>query len=225
VNYGELIGEAFSIAWRNRFLWFFGLFVGTSVGSPGVPSNSGGTFPVEEENRSMPSLGTFVEPARQWAVENLLAISLAALLVFVIFIPLGIVGQLAVRDAVVGGGRVFASIGNGFRLFRRNLGKGVLLWFIQLVVGVIASILFAITLLIVGALLGVPSVLLLVFAGKSVGIGALVFSGVVFMLLSVVLLAAISTFNHAYWTLAYLRLVALSTGPLPTAGQDGQTND
>jgi hypothetical protein len=39
-----------------------------------------------------------------------------------------------------------------------------------------------------------------------------VFSGVVFVSLSVVLTAAISTFNHAYWTLAYLRLVALSSG-------------
>ena len=107
----------------------------------------------------------------------------------------------------------------GYRLFRRNLGKGLLLWFIQIVVSVIVGILFWITLLIVGALLGVPAVLLLVFAGKSVGIGALVFSGVVFVSLSVVLTAAISTFNHAYWTLAYLRLVALS------AGQDGQTND
>jgi hypothetical protein len=201
VNYGELIGEAFSIAWRNRFLWFFGLFAGTTVGSLGAPLNSGGTFPAEEGNRSMPSLSTFVGPAREWAAENVLAISLVAglvllvilvfiavgalctgaladsvaaidrgegrrftstitmgllliysalyvflllivggsmlflflisspeplpsqiasvfnalalavVLVFVIFIPLGIVGQLAIRDAVVGGERVFASIG------------------------------------------------------------------------------------------------------------------
>jgi hypothetical protein len=284
VNYGELIGEAFSIVWRNRFLWFFGFFLGganivspTNFGDFGTPTTgepawalnpgrwiennvglailvlaltilaimlvylalftlcrtvlteSVGAIACGEGRRFVSTfhaglsvfprtLGLVVifsalcvlllliaggsllflflisspGPLSSQIVSVFDALTLAALLVFVIFIPLGIVGQLAVRDAVVGGERVFASIGNGYRLFRRNLGKGVLL---------------------------------LVFAGKSVGIGALVFSGVVFMLLSVVLLAAISTFNHAYWTLAYLRLVALPTGPLSTAGQDGQTND
>ena len=95
----------------------------------------------------------------------------------------------------------------------------MLLWFIQIVVGVAAGILFAITLLIVAALLGIPSVLLLVLVGKSVGIGAFVLAGVVFLI--VVLAAAMGTFNHAYWTLAYLRLTAPPTpspGPSPTPG-------
>jgi hypothetical protein len=43
----------------------------------------------------------------------------------------------------------------------------------------------------------------------------------VFVFLIVVLAAAIGTFNHAYWTLAYLRLTAPPTpspGPSPTPG-------
>jgi hypothetical protein len=129
------------------------------------------------------------------------------------------VGQFALREAVVRRERVFTSITNSYRLFRRNLGKSLLLWFIQIVVGVAAGILFAITLLIVAALLGIPSVLLLVLVGKSVGIGAFVLAGVVFLI--VVLAAAMGTFNHAYWTLAYLRLTAPPTpspGPSPTPG-------
>jgi hypothetical protein len=129
------------------------------------------------------------------------------------------VGQFALREAVVRRERVFTSITNSYRLFRRNLGKSLLLWFIQIVVGVAAGILFAITLLIVAALLGIPSVLLLVLVGKSVGIGAFVLAGVVFLI--VVLAAAMGTFNHAYWTLAYLRLTAPPTpspGPSPNPG-------
>jgi hypothetical protein len=32
MNYGDLIGNAFLIAWRNRYLWFFGFFIGGGVG-------------------------------------------------------------------------------------------------------------------------------------------------------------------------------------------------
>jgi hypothetical protein len=143
------------------------------------------------------------------------ALTLASLLVFVVFIPLGIVGQFALREAVVRGERVFTSIRNSYLLFRRNLGKSLLLWFIQVVVGVAASILFVIILLIVGLLLGLPAVLLLALAGKSVGIGAFVVAGAVFVFIGIVLAAAIGTFNHAYWTLAYLRLTA---PPIPEPG-------
>ena len=163
------------------------------------------------------SPGSF--PSQIVSVSN--ALTLASLLVFVVFIPLGIVGQFALREAVVRRERVFTSITNSYRLFRRNLGKSLLLWFIQIVVGVAAGILLAITLLIVAALLGIPSVLLLVLVGKSVGIGAFVLAGVVFVFLIVVLAAAIGTFNHAYWTLAYLRLTAPPTpspGPSPAPG-------
>jgi hypothetical protein len=39
MNYGELLSETFRITWRNRFLWFFGFFVGGA--SFNVPSNFG----------------------------------------------------------------------------------------------------------------------------------------------------------------------------------------
>jgi len=29
LNYGALISEAFWLAWRHRFLWFFGFFLGS----------------------------------------------------------------------------------------------------------------------------------------------------------------------------------------------------
>jgi hypothetical protein len=147
VNYGELIGEAFSIAWRNRFLWFFGLFAGTTVGSLGAPLNSGGTFPAEEGNRSMPSLGTFVGPAREWAAENVLAISLVAglvLLVILVFIAVGALCTGALADSVAaidrGEGRRFTSTFRaGLWVFPRTMGLlliySALYVFLLLIVG------------------------------------------------------------------------------------------
>ena len=46
MNYGDLIGEAFRIAWCNRFLWVFGFLLGgatvvspTNFGTPTVSTN------------------------------------------------------------------------------------------------------------------------------------------------------------------------------------------
>ena len=43
MNYGELIGDAFRITLRNRYLWFFGFFAGgsTSFNVPNIPTGSG----------------------------------------------------------------------------------------------------------------------------------------------------------------------------------------
>ena len=46
MNYGDLIGDAFRITLRNRYLWFFGFFAGGSTGF-NVPTNipsGGGNF-------------------------------------------------------------------------------------------------------------------------------------------------------------------------------------
>jgi hypothetical protein len=51
-----------------------------------------------------------------------------------------------------------------------------------------------------------------------------VVTGLIVSLPFVVVANLIGVYNHAYWTLAYQRLVALSTDPLPTAGHDGPTN-
>lgn len=131
---------------------------------------------------------------------------------FVLFIALVvafyIVGQLALRELVVGGKRVFESIGAGYRLFSRNLGRSLLIWLIQVAISIGVGIVMLIVFLILGLILIGPAVWLFFadYTAASIAVGAIGF--LLFLIPYLVISGAIGTFNHAYWTLAYLRLTA-----------------
>jgi small subunit ribosomal protein S18 len=42
MNYGDLIRDAIRVTWHNRYLWFFGFFVGLGSGGGGGGSGGGG---------------------------------------------------------------------------------------------------------------------------------------------------------------------------------------
>ena len=94
MNYGDLLSEAFRLTWRNRFLWFFGFFVGGGA-SFNVPSNIGG-------EQGAP-FGAASGPLR-WISENLaLFIALVIVLVVVIalvFIVLAMLSHGALVESV-----------------------------------------------------------------------------------------------------------------------------
>ncbi len=75
-------------------------------------------------------VGIAVFSSADWLVALFLFFPLAMLLAFallvLVFVPLSIVYQLALRELVLGERRVFGSIGNGFDLFWRNLGTSLL---------------------------------------------------------------------------------------------------
>jgi hypothetical protein len=117
-----------------------------------------------------------------------------------------IVGQLALRDLVVDGKRVFESIGAGYRLFRRNLGRSLLIWLIQVAISIGVGIVVLIVFLILGLILIGPAVGLFFADYTAAGIAVGAIGGLLFLIPYLVISGAIGTFNHAYWTLAYLRL-------------------
>src|SRR5918992_2638167 len=94
MNYGELLSEAFRLTWRNRFLWFFGFFVGGGA-SFNVPSNFGG--------QPGAPFGGATRPLR-WISENLaLFLTLVIALVVVIalvFIVLAMISHGALAERV-----------------------------------------------------------------------------------------------------------------------------
>jgi hypothetical protein len=145
---------------------------------------------------------------------------LAVLLLIVVFIPLSIIGQYALRDIVVRRERVLGSVGSGYSLFRHNIGRSLLLWLIQLGLSIGIGIAFILVVLIVGLVLFIPTIALAV-AGSSTGaIIAGVVAGLILLPLLLVTAGAIGTFFHAYWTLAYLRLTnppTPSPDPSPTS--------
>src|SRR5918992_1098849 len=95
MNYGELLSEAFRLTWRNRFLWFFGFFVGGGA-SFNVPSNFGG-------GRIDGTAGGFPGPLR-WISENLalfIAVVIALVVVLaLVFIVLAMISHGALAESV-----------------------------------------------------------------------------------------------------------------------------
>ena len=318
MNYGELIKDAFRITLRNRYLWFFGFFVGGSTGF-NVPTNipmGGGSFDSDDfqSSSSMLSalqlgqgLGTGVLIAgivvvaiiialffifmflvsqgaladsvaaidrgdrhgfgmafrsgmgNLWRVLGyfillfLIAIGLmlviglpvalliggtfaatqsvgariavsvvvgilAVLALIVVFVPFSVIGQYALREVVVRGERVLGSVGSGYAIFRRNMGRSLLILLIQFGLSIGIAIAFFLALLIVGLILFIPTIALAAAGYSTAAIVAGVIAGVILVPLLLVATGAIGTFSHAYWTLAYLRLTAPSTvAPSPTA--------
>lgn len=313
MNYGDLIRDAFRISWRNKFLWFFGLFVGgAGFNFTTPPTGSGGEdfdgndFNFGQTGNSTPftgqiggeQFGTLVLVlgvvalvlliglilivlaiistggladsvaaidrgegrhfsstfraglSNFWRVLGMgvlfwllgvgLFLTLALLvglpigltflltqsttarvavavilgllgiaLLIVVFIPYRIVGQFALRRLVVSGERILASIGEGYGLFRQNLGRSLLVWLIQLALAIGVGIATIIVYLLLAIALIGPGVLVGILA-ESITAGIIVggLGGLIFLILVLIVTGAIGSFFHSYWTLAYLRLTA-----------------
>jgi hypothetical protein len=316
MNYGELIGDAFRITLRNRYLWFFGFFAGgsTSFNVPSVPTGNG-SFNSDDFQSSSSMLsavqvgqglgagiliagivivvivlilffifmsilsqgaladsvaaidrgdrrgfgrtfrsgmGNFWRVLGYYVVFILIGIGLllvigipvalaiggtfaatqsmgariavsvvvgllAVLALIVVFVPLSIIGQYALREVVVRRERVLGSVGSGYGIFRRNIGRSLLILLIQFGISIGIAIAFFLALLIVGLVLFIPTIALAVAGYSTAAIIAGVIAGVILVPLLLVATGAIGTFSHAYWTLAYLRLTAPPTAaPSPT---------
>jgi membrane-anchored glycerophosphoryl diester phosphodiesterase (GDPDase) len=316
MNYGELMGDAFRITLRNRYLWFFGFFAGgsTSFNVPNIPTGSG-NFDSDDFQSSSSMLsavqvgqglgtgvliaglvivaiiialffiimsiisqgaladsvaaidrgdrrgfgrvfrsgmGNFWRVLGYYVVFFLIAIGLllvigipvalviggtfaatqsvgaritvsvvvgllAVLALIVVFVPLSIIGQYALREIVVRRERVLGSVGSGYGIFRRNIGRSLLILLIQFGISIGIAIAFFLALLIVGLVLFIPTIALAVAGYSTAAIIAGVIAGVILVPLLLVATGAIGTFSHAYWTLAYLRLTAPPTAaPRPT---------
>ena len=213
---GRRFGSAFALGMGNfwRVLGYYIVFFLVALGLLvviGIPVALliGGTFAATQSTGVRVSIAVVVG-------------ILAVLLLIVVFIPLSIIGQYALRDIVVRRERVLGSIESGYTLFRHNIGRSLLLWLIQLGLSIGIGIAFILLLLIVGLILALPAIALAV-TGYSTGvwIAAVVPAGLIVFLLFLVATGAIGTFSHAYWTLAYLRLTPPPTpspDPSPTAG-------
>jgi membrane-anchored glycerophosphoryl diester phosphodiesterase (GDPDase) len=317
MNYGELIGDAFRITLRNRYLWVFGFFAGGSTGF-NVPTNvptGGGGFDSDDfqssssilsalqvgqglgtgvliaglvivaiiialffifmvivsqgaladsvaaidrgDGRSFgrafrSGMGNFWRVLGYYVVFFLIAIGLllvigipvalviggtfaatqsvgaritvsvvvgllAVLALIVVFVPLSVIGQYALREVVVQRERVLGSVGSGYGIFRRNIGRSLLILLIQFGISIGVAIAFFLALLIVGLVLFIPTIALAVAGYSTAAVIAGVIAGVILLPLILVATGAIGTFSHAYWTLAYLRLTAPPTAaPRPT---------
>jgi len=160
---------------------------------------------------------------------TVIAVLVAILLLLLVFVPLYIVSQFALREMVVGRAGIAGAIGRGFRLFRRNTGRSLLVWLIWLALAIATGIALLILLVVLGLVLVGPG-LYLFFSETSATAGVIVgvIGGLILLALYLILSGAVGTFSHAYWTLAYLRLAEppatpAAVGPSPGYGPEGGT--
>ena len=143
--YGELIEEAFRIAIGHRYLWPFGLFASTSFSiNVSVPvDNSGEGSPDEDSGgRSLE-----LDPELALAIGlGVLALGLAfaalsgVAALMLVFLPLFVIAQHALRELVLAGRRPLESLRGGWRLLRARLGHSLLLVLIQQGIAVAAGL-------------------------------------------------------------------------------------
>lgn len=129
------------------------------------------------------------------------------LLLFIVFlIPYGVVGQFALRKLVLGGEGMFPAIRGGYRLFRGNLGRGLLVWLINFGISIGLFVALAIVFLLLGVVVFLPTIILAVSEMPTAAIIAGIVSALIFLPVFLAIYGAAKTFSHAYWTLAYLRI-------------------
>lgn len=135
------------------------------------------------------------------------------LLLIAVFVPLSIIGQFALRRIVLDREGVLGSIGSGYRLFRQNLGRSLLVWLIGIGLALGVGIALLIAGAIVGLILFLPTIALGIAGYSTAAIVTGSVAALILIPLLLVATGAVGTFNHAYWTLAYLRLTSRDAMP------------
>lgn len=137
-----------------------------------------------------------------------LAIVLVVGVLLLISIPLSVIVMFRLRALVLEREGVFGSLGRGYRLLVRRPGRVLLVAVIAFALSLGASIALLILALLLGLLLAVPTLILFAADLSTAGTIAGVVAGMIVLTFYVVAASAVTAFNHAYWTLAYLRLVS-----------------
>jgi hypothetical protein len=140
---------------------------------------------------------------------------LGVLLLVLVYVPLSIIGQYALRGLVVDRERVARSVAAGYGLFRRNIGRSLLVWIIAVALSIGIGIAMLIVLLLAGFILFLPTILLAFNENTTAAVATGVVAGLILFPILLVLSGAVGTFSHAYWTLAYLRLTNRPGGASP----------
>ena len=104
MNYGDLIRDAIRVTWHNRYLWFFGFFVGLGSGGGGGGSGGtgggGGDFD-EQSSAEIASISPLA--AQQGVFESALlivALVVVVLVIFLVFFALYVVSQGGLTESV-----------------------------------------------------------------------------------------------------------------------------
>lgn len=145
---------------------------------------------------------------RSWtAVPFIVLLLILLILAFIAFaVTVALIQLYALRYIVISGSRVGESIGQGWRLFKNNVGKTLLLWLITVGFGIA----FGIGLVILIFLIVLPAVLFFVSLLSSgitlTRIFMAVFTGLLLFIFFGLLIGVAQVYFSCYWTLAWRQL-------------------
>ena len=142
---------------------------------------------------------------------------LALVLLVLLFVPLYITWQLALRELVSGGEEVKGSLRSGYGLFRHNIGRSLLTWLVQVVLAIGTGVVIAIAGSVYGLLLLGMVAAVGTLDSTIATVATTVLALVLFFTVAAVVSGILGAFFSGYWTLAYLRL-RRESDDLPAAG-------
>lgn len=191
MSYGDLIKDAFRISWRNKFLWFFGFFVGGSGANlaGNVPSGGGGFDGGDFEQSGTSSLATQIGPGIFDNAALIVALVVVGFALLLAFLAMVLISQGALAENVAaierGEGRRFSSGWRaGLRNFWRVLGYYVVFFLIGF--GLLVAIGIPIGLVIAGTFAATDSVGARIAVAVLAGLLAILLIILVFIPLSII---------------------------------------
>lgn len=172
IPFMEILKHSFRIAWKNKFLWWFGLFI--ALGTPGslnMNFPSGGNSSKDITNES---LENFLQSAKDFLHQYLVWIIFAGVVAFLIFLAIYVLGKISRGALIKSLEKILQEKPAGFKLgfsegkkyFWKILGLdlliGIFLFCIVLAVVAPSIILFAVKAYIAGALLLFPAIIIII---------------------------------------------------------------
>lgn len=144
MDYGSLIGQAWSITWRYRFLWLLGILAGGAVGMPSLNGgNTGWQTNSSDMQQVSPEMAAAASGIEGWALANmgvLIGIAAVGVLLALVLLVLSFIAQggMASATAELATGHT-SSLGRawsaGLHLFWRYVG----LWLVLVAAGIVVA--------------------------------------------------------------------------------------
>jgi hypothetical protein len=187
IRYLEIFKDAWKLAWRNKYLWWFGLFIAVAnLGGMNFYANDSGSDDEVEQK-----VVEFISQNTEW----LLIVAISIVIIWLLFVVLGILGRGALISSI---SRHIKNEASDFRLgFRKGKKYFWRIFFISVILGIfmLAS---AITLF-------TPAIFLFLNKNYVIGVFMLVFAGLIFLPL-MILAFFVWVFAQMYAVLGELRI-------------------
>lgn len=140
------------------------------------------------------------------------------LLLFVLYLAIRPIYEFAVRACVISGMGVVASLGEGYRKVRANVGNVAILYFLIIALGIAFGLLMIpVTLLLIGvpAVLGISALVVTNSLAPAIVVGVIL--GIPVIILLIVIAGFYQAFENNIWTEGFLALEGQAPAAVPTA--------